>query len=413
MRTNPTRASAVSALLSLAIVAGCGDNLGSPLDAAPPDAAPAPDANEPIPDASVPAFDRTRKTQELSTGITMAYVETGSPGGEVVIMIPGYTDSVVTFFPTMEALAASNTELHVYALDMRGHGGSSMPADSNCPAAPEECFQMTDMMDDVIAFMDARDIAAAHVVGYSMGSVVAQELALAHPARVESLILTGNFVYGVGNPVFEGFLIPQVEEMWREALEATAGFQFPQDAYALTPMAADPDIVSWVANNWMTEKTAPADLVAELVLAAAETKLGAWIGALRDFAKFDSRQRLEALTVRTLVMWGIQDRLFPEDPDQARGRAALDLALEACNLDYYYFKTYGKTPRPPGSPVSDLGHGFMRGAGKTMAADITAWVTTGAPTTDLAYADPDDLTNSLVDEGAAEIIEKHKPETCP
>jgi pimeloyl-ACP methyl ester carboxylesterase len=358
----------------MAILAGCGDDGGStPPDAAVPDAIQAPDASETPPDASVPTFDKTKKTQELSTGITMAYVETGNPSGEVVILIHGYTDSMFTLFTTMEGFAAS-----------------------------------------VIAFMDAKSIATAHIVGHSMGGFVAQELALAHPDRLASLTLTGTLVYAPDNPAAQDFLIRQVEETWRSALEATPGFQFPQDAYDLTPMAADPDIVNWVANNWITDKAAASDLIADIVVASAETKLGTWIGALRDFSTFDTTQRLEALTVRTLVMWGIQDEAMPEDPDQARLRAALDLAIEACNLDYYFFKTYGKAPRPPaGSPLTDLSHSFMRAAGESMAADITAWVTTGEPTTDLTYSDPANIKTMLVDEGAAEIIEKRKPETCP
>jgi alpha-beta hydrolase superfamily lysophospholipase len=70
----------------------------------------------------------------------MAYFEAGKPDGEALILMHGYTDTLLTHHPTIQELVADNT-LHVYGLEMRGHGGSSMPAETDCPAAPEQCFE--------------------------------------------------------------------------------------------------------------------------------------------------------------------------------------------------------------------------------------------------------------------------------
>jgi len=52
---------------------------------------------------------------------------------------------------------------------------------------PDVPYQLADMADDAVAVLDALDIAAAHVVGVSMGGMVVQQLAIAHPERVSSM----------------------------------------------------------------------------------------------------------------------------------------------------------------------------------------------------------------------------------
>jgi non-heme chloroperoxidase len=341
----------------------------------------------------------------------MAYVEAGKPGGPVVILLHGYTDTSRSFFPTIEALVQGGTDLHIYGLDLRGHGGSSMPAGESCAAAPEQCFGLANLAADVIAFMDQKNVQKAHIVAHSNGSLVAQELALTSPARVESLVLIGTWVYSVENPAVQQFLVPLVEGQWKDALAKRQGFKWPQDAYNLTPRDADPNVEAWIAQNWAVDPIASADFVKEIVRETAATKLGTWIGILRNIVKIDHRERLKQLTVPALVIWATQDNFFVES-DQVAVRTALDAAVEACKTRYV-FKTYGKAPLPAsGAQESDLGHNTQWGAPQTMAADITAWVKTGKPTTDWPYADPSDARKASVDKGAAKLIEKSPAEGC-
>ena len=78
---------------------------------------------------------------QLSTGITMAYLETGPKNGPAVILIHGLTDSIRSWSLSMRALHARNPELHILAIDQRGHGATSMPPGEDCPGAPEDCFR--------------------------------------------------------------------------------------------------------------------------------------------------------------------------------------------------------------------------------------------------------------------------------
>ena len=352
------------------------------------------------------AFEPIKQTVVLSTGIRMACVESGRPGGPVVVLLHGYTDTSRSFFPTLEALEESGTDLHVFALDLRGHGGSSMPTGAGCAAAPEQCFSPQALAADVAAFLEHRGILKAHVVGHSNGSLVAQELALSQPSRVLSLVLIGSWACSVAHPGVEQFLVPLVEGQWKEALERRRpGLRWPEDAYHLTPLDADPDAREWIARNWALEVAADPDFVRRVVPETAAVKLGTWIGVLRGITRIDNRERLRQLSVPTLVIWATQDNFFVEE-NQAELRSALDMAV-AAGRTRYVFKTYGRAPLPAsGQQESDLGHNTQWGAPRMVAADITAWVKTGRPTTDLPYCDPADPSRLLVEQGGARLIEK-------
>ncbi len=67
-------------------------------------------------------------------------------------------------------------------VDNRGSGRSDRPAGS---------FAVADMAGDIVAVLDAADIGRAHVLGASLGGMVAQELAIRHPEWVDGLVLAG------------------------------------------------------------------------------------------------------------------------------------------------------------------------------------------------------------------------------
>ncbi|KQT09332.1 alpha/beta fold hydrolase [Ramlibacter sp. Leaf400] len=350
-------------------------------------------------------YEPTKRFAVLSTGIQMAYVEAGQPGGKAVILLHGYTDSSRSFFPTLEALEDAGADLHVHALDLRGQGRSSMPPAADFAGEPQRCFSPAEMAADVIAFMDLKRIRTAHIVGHSFGSTVAQELALVHRARIDSVVLIGTFARSAGNAGVEHFLAPLIEGQWKEALERRPGFRWPQDAYDLTPRDADAHVEPWIEQNWAVELLARPDFVRQVVPETAGTKLGTWIGVLRSMMTFDNRERLKQLSVPALVIWATQDVFFGAD-DQAEVRAALDAAV-AAGRTRYVFKTYGRTPLPTsGQQESDLGHNTQWGAPQAIADDITAWVKTGRPTADWPHADPVDVRRLVIGKGTAKLIEK-------
>ncbi|MCM2578735.1 alpha/beta fold hydrolase [Streptomyces meridianus] len=67
----------------------------------------------------------------------------------------------------------------VYAVDLRGHGGSDRPG----------AYSLELMRDDVLGFLDALALDRVDLIGHSLGGMVAWMLAAAHPQRLDRLIL--------------------------------------------------------------------------------------------------------------------------------------------------------------------------------------------------------------------------------
>ncbi len=81
-------------------------------------------------------------------------------------------------------------DFDVIAFDHRGTGESPRS---------EGGFTLRDLADDAIGVLDALEVESAHVVGVSMGGMIAQELVLAHPDRVRTLTLGCTFTGGEGS----------------------------------------------------------------------------------------------------------------------------------------------------------------------------------------------------------------------
>lgn len=110
-------------------------------------------------------------------GARLHYSETGRRSGAPVLMIQGLGADKHLWDVQRLALARSYRTL---ALDNRGAGRSDKPLG---------VYTMEQMADDAIAVLDHAAVDDAHVVGASMGGVIAQVLALHHPERVRSLTL--------------------------------------------------------------------------------------------------------------------------------------------------------------------------------------------------------------------------------
>ena len=110
--------------------------------------------------------------------VTLRYRVIGQ--GQPIALLHGYTDSLEMWRGIADSLARS---YRVIVPDLRGFGRSSKFGDSES-YAPE-------MVDDVAHLLDHLEYREAHVVGYSMGAMVASQLAVRHPDRLSSLTLVG------------------------------------------------------------------------------------------------------------------------------------------------------------------------------------------------------------------------------
>lgn len=103
------------------------------------------------------------------------YTRLGIADGPVVVMIHGLGMSQDYWQPQMMAFASA---FQVIVYDILGHGESPMP---------EEDVAMDDMVDQLHGLLHDLEVSAAHMVGHSMGALIATGFALAHPKQTLSL----------------------------------------------------------------------------------------------------------------------------------------------------------------------------------------------------------------------------------
>ncbi|HEX3683300.1 MAG TPA: alpha/beta fold hydrolase [Bryobacteraceae bacterium] len=111
----------------------------------------------------------------VNEGAKLYWHEQGS--GPPVLLIMGLSFTHEMWFRLTPALVG---EYRTIVFDNRGMGRSDVPRGP---------YTMRRMASDARAVLDAAGVEAAHVVGASMGGMIAQELALRHPRRVRSLLL--------------------------------------------------------------------------------------------------------------------------------------------------------------------------------------------------------------------------------
>ena len=115
-----------------------------------------------------------------SAGVRIRYIDQGQ--GSPVVFIHGYTGTLDRHFVNNGVAAALMKDHRVIALDARGHGKSGKPVDPKA-YGPE-------MGRDVIRLLDHLKIPRAHIVGFSMGAIIAGHLVTTNPER----FITATFV---------------------------------------------------------------------------------------------------------------------------------------------------------------------------------------------------------------------------
>jgi pimeloyl-ACP methyl ester carboxylesterase len=134
-----------------------------------------------------------------ANGIDIEYESFGRDGDPLILMIMGFGAQLI-FWPESlcEGLAAKG--FRVVRFDNRDIGKSTHLAGQATPdprallaevmsgRQPDVPYTLSDMADDVVGLMDALGVERAHVVGASMGGMIAQLVAINHPERTKSLV---------------------------------------------------------------------------------------------------------------------------------------------------------------------------------------------------------------------------------
>lgn len=220
---------------------------------------------------------------QLPGRVRLEYVEQGIRSAIPVIALHGVTDSWRSFEPVLPHLPS---DLHVLALTQRGHGGSDKPGGGYTPA---------DFAADLVAFMDAKAIDRAVLVGHSMGSINALRCAIDHPSRVAGLMLAGTMPW-FGQPA-------EMIDFHREFIAPLADpvpEAFARE-FQLSTLARP------IAEAWLE------GFVAESLKAPAYV----WRAAFAGFIGDDFSARLCEIEAPTWIVWGRHDRFCPASEQQS------------------------------------------------------------------------------------------------
>jgi len=220
-----------------------------------------------------------------SNGLTFALDRRGS--GEPVLFLGGTGWDLRDRPNPLDGPLAKRFEVILF--DQRGMGQSDKP---------DVEYTMADYAEDAAGILDVLGIASAHVVGFSFGGMVAQELAIRHPDRVRRLVLAGTTSGGAGGssyPIHE-FLDLDPETRARRSLEVMDTRFTPQ----------------WQAEN---PREAARMIRERMILAARRADDAALeIGKRRQLmarARHDCFDRLDRIQAPTLVIAGEHDGQAP------------------------------------------------------------------------------------------------------
>ncbi len=225
-------------------------------------------------------------------GVRMHYVMAGE--GPLLLLLHGFPQF---WYCWRHQLAALGAHFCVVAPDLRGYNETDKP---------DWGYTVDVLTADVVEFVQALGYQRACVVGHDWGGVLAWELAITYPHRVERLV-----TLNMPHPSrMQQALATNPRQMARSIYMAL--FQLPLLPEALL-RAGDYALLDWMMRGTATSKTAFDDETIEVYKDAA-SKPGAltaalnWYrGLLRDGELFRFAHRQARVEVPTLMIWGQQD----------------------------------------------------------------------------------------------------------
>jgi len=198
---------------------------------------------------------------------------------KTVILIHGWPDtwrSWATLIPYL------SSRFRIIAVDVIGFGGSLQKVEST-------------FADDIIELISHLGLKSFSLIGHSMGSIIARDIAIKVPEKIEKLILIGS-----------------------TPSSKTTGEAIEKETNILNSNQVDESFASsFQTGTFSDTKQVPAWFVKTVINEAIYNSIDAWKSGLR-FLMTDERseKEFETITAPTLIVWGKKDTIFPKEQQQ-------------------------------------------------------------------------------------------------
>ncbi|MGO9790288.1 MAG: alpha/beta fold hydrolase [Solirubrobacteraceae bacterium] len=250
--------------------------------------------------------------------VDIAYEQFGDPGAPPVLLVMGLATQMLGWPDEFCSVLVAHG-LRVIRFDNRDVGLSTHLHDARRPDlvaallgdSSSASYTLSDMAADTVGLLDGLGLDSAHIVGASMGGMIAQTVVIEHPARVRSLTsimsTTGDGTVGQARPEAAGALLSAPATSRQEAMDRTV---------AIFRVIGSPGF-----------ELDEAELRARAGLAydRSDDPLGVTRQLVAIVASGDRTASLRSVTVPTLVLHGAEDPLV----DVSGGRATADAVPEA------------------------------------------------------------------------------------
>jgi 3-oxoadipate enol-lactonase len=213
-------------------------------------------------------------------GISINYSLEGD-GDETIVLVNGLADDLESWGYQTPALVEAG--FRVLSFDNRGVGAS------DAPAGP---YTTTLFARDTKALVDSLGISGFHLIGVSMGGMIAQEYAIAYPGDLRSLTLA--CTYGAAGP-----FCSRMFALWAEM------------APVMGLAAVMQDVTLWAFTQEFFETRGDELAEFEEAMATLAQPLDAYLAQLSSIQTHDATARLREITAPTLVLAGEVDILIP------------------------------------------------------------------------------------------------------
>lgn len=207
--------------------------------------------------------------------------------GDPLLLIPGLGSDAATW---INFLPLVDKDFRVILVENRGSGRSSKPADGYSTSA---------MAEDVFALLEHLEADRAHVIGKSMGGMIAQVLAARHPERIRSLVLVSSLM--------------RHDDFGEELLELGRIMAQKGGLFATYRQAF---LLSYSREFCMQNRSRLKEVQDLLIQMDSQELLRGYLGQSIACQQHDSRKFAPKIQAPTLVIVGKDDMITPPEASQ-------------------------------------------------------------------------------------------------